>query len=128
MSMKHTPGPWHLGSVDRNGEDAHMCEVQTKYATKSRGADIACYDLICRTWSPKYLAASIRLDRNTCIANARLIAAAPELLAALERCMDRLGIVIESDQENGWPACEANDVAYAAARAAIAKATESSAP
>ena len=81
---KHTPGPWHLGRPDGNGEDAHMCEVMTKYTTASEAGTLPCYDIICRTWSPKHLVASVRLTRPECQAYARLIAAAPELLEALK--------------------------------------------
>lgn len=80
----HTPGPWHLGRPDRDGEDAHMCEVMTKYTTASGAGTLPCYDIICRTWSPHQLVASVRLTRSECQANARLIAAAPELLEALK--------------------------------------------
>ena len=84
LKTEYTPGPWHLGKPDRNGEDAHMCEVMTAYTTKNEGAAVGCYDIICRTWSHERLAASVRLSRQECIANARLIAAAPELLEALK--------------------------------------------
>lgn len=104
---EYTPGPWHLGNPSRDGEDAYMCEVMTAYATKNAGADIACYDLICRTWSHERLAASVRLSRKECIANARLIAAAPELLVALK------AVVAIADRKTDE---------FDAARAAIAKA------
>ena len=88
---KHTPGPWHLGRPDRDGEDAHMCEVMTKYTTASGAGTLPCYDIICRTWSPHQLVASVRLTRSECQANARLIAAAPELLEALKLARSIIG-------------------------------------
>lgn len=111
MSEKHTPGPWNLGSPDRNGENAHMCEVMTEYATPNEGGAWPLYDIICCTWSPKYQASSIRLSRQECIANGRLIAAAPELLEALKALADAADSSIELCDE------------VEAARAAIAKAT-----
>ncbi len=87
----HTPGPWHLGRPDRDGEDAHMCEVMTKYTTASGAGTLPCYDIICRTWSPHQLVASVRLTRSECQANARLIAAAPELLEALKLARSIIG-------------------------------------
>ena len=97
-----------MGRPDRDGQDAHMCEVMTGYATASGAGTLPCYDIICRTWSPEHLVASVRLTRSECQANARLIAAAPELLEALKG-------LLNSDDWERRDAC-------AAARAAIAKA------
>ena len=84
----HTPGPWNLGNPGLRGSDAHMCQVMTAYATKNEGATIGCYDVICRTWSPDCTVSSVRLTREECFANARLIAAAPELLKALQELVN----------------------------------------
>jgi hypothetical protein len=91
-----------------------MCEVMTAYATKNEGATLGCYDVICRTWSPNYTASSVRLTREECFANARLIAAAPELLEALQVA----AVALRSARYSEMPA-------YEIARAAIAKATGS---
>ena len=62
MELKHTPGPW----VDGQLEDNDCCEVMDE-----RGYYIAtCHD-------------GVRGERNA-DANARLIAAAPDLLEALQ--------------------------------------------
>lgn len=65
---KHTPGPWH-----QNGS------VVWSSGTKDRG-NIATCDLRVGT--------HINIDQN--VANARLIAAAPDLLAACKRVRDDL--------------------------------------
>jgi len=128
---KHTPGPWNLGNPGLRGSDAHMCEVMTAYATKNEGATLGCYDVICRTWSPNYTASSVRLTREECFANARLIAAAPEtaaerdrlrevnaeLLAALKKlCADCNGDNLGTVKAPRW-------AVLCAAETAIAKAT-----
>lgn len=94
MGTKHTPGPWEVGPVD----DTVVTHV---------GAD-----------GVRLVVAEIDGDYNQpetwpiMEANARLIAAAPELLEALDRIQN-------------WPrvfdGLRAEDVAFA--RAAIAKAT-----
>lgn len=120
MKTKHTPGPWSLGRPDSQGQDAYMCEVMTAYATKSEGASIGCYDVICRTWSPREICASLRLSREECFANARLIAAAPDLLSALE---DLLPMFADWHKEFPDDVGDKEGTALDAARAAIAKAT-----
>ena len=56
-------------------------------------------------------------------ADARLIAAAPDLLAALIAAEDRMAVVLENDTDEGKPEDAALVSAFKAARAAIAKAT-----
>lgn len=53
----------------------------------------------------------------------RLIAAAPDLLAALIAAEDRMAVVLENDTDEGKPEDAALVSAFKAARAAIAKAT-----
>jgi hypothetical protein len=84
ITTKFTPGPWSLGRPELKGSDAHMCEVMTAYTTKDKGALMASHDIICKTWSPDHLAASIRIDRVTCFYNATLIASAPTLYVACD--------------------------------------------
>jgi hypothetical protein len=104
-TTKHTPGPWQVG---RGIDDAHMCEVMTA-AYAERPNLSPSHKLVCRTWAPdgQPLASFIGFSRRECLANARLIAAAPDLLAALE------GVLRVADR--------ATDE-FDAARAAIAKA------
>lgn len=92
----HTPGPWHIErgtSVYVRADDAHhigpICSMRSRLDYPGMDPIVA----------------------ETCDANARLIAAAPELLAALEALVDEpqpLGI---------------DRATYQAALRAIAKAT-----
>ena len=84
---KHTPGPWRVV------EDRVPSSLEV-YAGKTA---------IAECWR--------RADVETEIANARLIAAAPELLAALKACLEK---------GSRWHPC---DPIVQAARAAIANAT-----
>ena len=70
-TMKHTPGPWRIFPPE------HMCTV----TAEGEMSDV----VICRTWSPDHVASYVGFTRDECLANAHLIAAAPDLLAALER-------------------------------------------
>lgn len=80
MENKHTPGPWTVGDTPAIVYDDNACEV-----------------------------AIATFNQESCEANARLIAAAPELLAALE----------------AWVDCEiASQECFKLSRAAIAKATQ----
>jgi hypothetical protein len=63
MSAQHTPGPWEITGFSD-------CQLITKDVPPALGQPLA----IGRTYGPDQ------------IANARLIAAAPELLEALEEC------------------------------------------
>ena len=99
MSTKHTPGPWFRD--DRSGLE---CDVRA-----ASGRKVAlCWGLAsnnARNYDKKYKA--------ECDANARLIAAAPEMLEALEKLL--------SIQEHGDVASWANE--WGEARAVVAKAT-----
>lgn len=72
--MKHTPGPWHAGSIRLNGHNPKMdgCDIGA-----DNGANVA-------------LALHQQSDRDTpeTVANAKLIAAAPELLDALKGILE----------------------------------------
>lgn len=98
MSTKHTPGPWHT-----KAGLTQMCDDDATTVARGRphGNDGAFWWI----FSP----AETHGDAE---ADARLIAAAPELLAALQALMGR-GLEYRL---NGFPE-------VAAARAAISKAT-----
>ena len=72
MDSKHTPGPWYLASTD-NGAQAHL-------QTSARETDT-------------YIALIDTMDTEQ-DANARLIAAAPELANALDALRDASTIVL----------------------------------
>lgn len=97
MKKIHTPGPWlcyaqtrgfAVESFDSNGHNPGICDVNGADERKAEGREIN-------------------------YANARLIAAAPELLAALERVLECHRLKISLDT---------NAAALEQARAAIAKA------
>jgi hypothetical protein len=100
MSTQHTPGPWkvgqHLGSL------SSFC-VHMDAGDKGRGSEIV--EAVCG------------LDTDQRLANARLIAAAPDLLEALQEMVSI--VAIHQDATNtkfAWAEMEV-------ANAAIAKAT-----
>ena len=102
----HTPGPWHVA-----GDTAFDCSIRIIPSFPKGPACIA--------------HAMATVPATTAHANARLIAAAPELLAALESCQE----IMTRAFLNGLPIgqgtfCEEQDwnTANKAARAAIRKA------
>lgn len=99
MSAKHTPGPWKV-ITERSANDAFVFEI----------AEVSSYRVIpdrADTFS----------EEGDAFADARLIAAAPELLEALQEVLPMLEnlLMIRGDPEPG-------SIGYRA-RAAIAKAT-----
>ena len=97
-AMKHTPGPWYIDPIkaDANGNRRIMAEQCTPVAVV-----------------PEHLAA-----------DARLIAAAPDLLEALKEATSALEWRWERVANRAAPVHEtAIQEAYNQARAAIAKAT-----
>jgi hypothetical protein len=92
--MTHTPGPWI--SIDTDGEH---------HAIVSPDSDQDHFTIIC-----------IGPDDAAENSNARLIAAAPELLAELENCL----AIVESEAAQGPTIKYRRDIATA--RAAITKA------
>jgi hypothetical protein len=98
MSAQHTPGPWSLGSSLTDGY--HFKRIEATVNGKRR-----------------YIAT---VDIENDDANARLIAAAPDLLEALTNIFSGIetGLVrIDTDADEAW------SNALGKARAAIAKAT-----
>lgn len=100
--MGHTPGPWFTTP-----------SMPTRVLKQFRGGKIA-NELVCRTdyaWATEG-------ERR---ANARLIAAAPELLEALESVLKNYVSLVNSGDAGNWNPEEEPEVQ--AALAAIAKAT-----
>jgi len=100
--MTHTPGPWNYSGPSDIGRDNYSIYASGPLASSAGPSDYG--------------------DRAE--ANARLIASAPDLLAALDQLMEWEGY----DHESGYYPDEdteqrANDV-WNDAKAAIAKATE----
>jgi hypothetical protein len=105
MAAQHTPGPWwvdtpHLNDITSAAGD--VCVVPNKAC---EGASIT-------------FATSMAADREEAWANARLIAAAPDLLASLTALADAAEKARRTD--GGWDFA----VTLPAARAAIARATQ----
>ena len=109
MNTEHTPGPWDTKIVDYGD----MKEVE---AIVSPAAAYTPRD----TFFVVLPGAIVGRSLDECDANARLIAAAPELLASLESLFEHCAMVHRHWGE-GSNQKEA-DAAQAAARAAIAKA------
>jgi hypothetical protein len=98
MTTNHTPGPWQVNSND----PLHVCDADGE----SRGC------------SPIAFVQVGNDGRWTARANARLIAAAPDLLAALQHALERFEAIPAHRDEMGIYRQSA-----AIARAAIARAT-----
>ena len=110
-TVKHTPGPWQVDADQRADEKTR--QLAARYGLKeSRGTAII-GDIKQWEHNESYSVVAVVNDDNwECEANARLIAAAPELLEALRGIRDmRIG-----DPE------KVVDAAFAKADAAIAKA------
>ena len=88
MTTKHTPGPWHT-------DDTKSFYVFAEQAGVTHGQFVA---------------------NASTAANARLIASAPDLLAALQQCL----VIVDAHRR---AAGGEGDIAAMNARAAIAKAT-----
>ena len=100
MSAAHTPGPW----IVRDDEMDYACPIIDS-ASVGRGYYASIATATQRDPHPREGGG---ISIATARANARLIAAAPDLLAALEKAVERC------DEPEAWSAD---------ARAAIAKAT-----
>ena len=101
MEVKHTPGPWKYGPAGYNMR-TNYCQG---FTIASRGEHIT---LIAGCFN------DVRGGEDVARANAELIAAAPDLLAALQ--------AIVTD-EGGTRSVSRDHLIAVAARAAIAKAT-----
>lgn len=110
MSNKHTPEPWHV-QPDPEFLSGHVVH-QHRFIT------CGIPDITDDRWGDdpdSYIICSMR-DCHNQAANARLIAAAPALLAALIRLRDCPDVQMESTEPE-------TDAARLQANAAIAKAT-----
>ena len=120
--MTHTPGPW---AIKTNGNHSDGHSGVTVYA-KCNGRDQTCAEIYPGNWHDNY--GGIGWDGEEFEpgtdqeANARLIASAPELLAALQRFMLIDPRCHASTHRNKLTHC--GDCVVCQARAAIAKATE----
>ena len=101
-TTKHTPGPWRVST-------ANPLQVNTDKGGDSVGV----------AESQKYNAPNTFCDPNEAEANAKLIAAAPELLEALDGLLLTVGMTAFKHEGQRAVLQEACDIA----RAAIAKAT-----
>lgn len=99
MTTQHTPGPWAVTTVG-------SCHGIHPAASDNERDDI------CRVAPHNYHPNGWQAAKGEAEANARLIAAAPDLLAALEACLQRL----DSHDDQSVPEC-------LVALAAIKKAT-----
>lgn len=104
---KHTPGPWYWkdGAIRAANRDFVLWPQNVMGALELNWADC--------------LGACGKHSEDNAEANARLIAAAPELLEALQRMLLEFDFLIE---EGKLPDIR-NDVIFDHARTAIAKAT-----
>lgn len=103
METKHTPGPWYVQDdhgrryIETEGNDDTIAEIHRR---RSKGSVYSCAEAG---------------------ANASLISAAPDLLAALERCELLLRSKRHACEDSTL--CHLLDSHITQARAAIAKAT-----
>jgi len=122
MNAKHTPGPWHIGSEQDYSVDRYKRNEEWARIRNASGGLIAAVASV----HPQGCRKSTDFDTEA--ANARLIAAAPDLLAALADIVQlhNLGIFREAEHVSltgsDWPE------RLQAARAAITKAQEMKTP
>ena len=102
MNAKHTPGPWNIGSSDL---------PVSRMSIHCKGHKDSCHSTVALMVSR----GAIGISPDEEFANARLIAAAPELLEALEDC-----VAVMDRELAGLKAIQPE---LSSARAAIAKAT-----
>lgn len=81
----HTPGPWSVGYSEkkRYAATGHCDWWEASIHVGERGSRGNCLALVCMGGT-----GATRTDQDSVEANARLIAAAPELLEALEAIID----------------------------------------
>lgn len=119
MSISHTPGPWSPGHMANN---AHPCNCATIFSEKCLGGVATVH---VGNGMP------ISDGGNDCPllpeaqANARLIAAAPELLDALREAKALADMAVMSDDQDGTPSDDQGALVRLRTKidAAISKAT-----
>ena len=78
---KHTPGPWHVGMRSgNNGNTVYAYNGESEHFDQS----------ICTVYGIYLYKSAKETKDNPGAANARLIAAAPEMYEALQRCHEWL--------------------------------------
>ena len=112
MSAQHTPGPWHVGNGDVFADGTAASDFDDR---------VIC--AIGKSGFRSHEYAPVQAHKPEGQANARLIAAAPDLLNALQGVMDILGRpqINASGMGAEWDYVGPR---VAAARAAIAKAVQ----
>ena len=107
--MKHTPGPWNVATNPGGPENQPAFPSVRDNTGNPHGQDIVCMPLG---------------NSETVKANARLIAAAPEMLEALQEAIPALvDMRDEAKNAGAWVSEGIAEDALSAARAAVAKAT-----
>ena len=101
---KHTLGPWHVSTPPPNGEQIIGNEKGMMVAVVTTGV-------------------GLHNNTTTTLANARLIAAAPDLLEALDYVIRDLELRSNFKTGNDKGLVDIGRGAYSQAKAAIAKAT-----
>lgn len=109
--MTHTPGPWNQSHRKTNFLDRWATEI---YDTSGKTIATA-------AWYPVKTAHGIETNRD---ANARLIAAAPDLLAACQLFTEGAHAAVRALNDASIPCPSSIALAAEKARAAIAKATK----
>lgn len=116
MNTKHTPGPWHL--IDKGDglfPSVLIGQFGIPYADNSGNYD-RCGQITVNGCAPSG-------PHEMHVANARLIAAAPDLLDALRELYEMRSYILNQANKNGrFTANNRHELAFAAARDAIAKA------
>ena len=107
---EHTPGPWFVGDINTNPDEGVLGEIAIMAKDNSSPSGLRC-PAFAMPFRPLSVGAPIAM------ANARLIAAAPELLAALKAYLVAKP-QCECSDHSGCPMASARVLA----RAAIAKA------
>lgn len=110
MSTQHTPGPWLIGI-----QTCPTGSIATVYNTTDKWVEI---------WSENWMVTGMPPEEQS--ANARLIAAAPDLLKALKECRNAIqgGAPIEPYDSRGAGYEQTFGIAFVEyLDAAIAKAT-----
>jgi len=111
---KHTPGPWVI-SEDDSFDSVPFIPIETDLPTGPS------FKFICEVKGNGVESDELGINDED-RANARLIAAAPEMLDALKECL-KCELARRADLKTGAPASQYSDARIARVQAAIAKAT-----